>query len=73
MEIYEYRLRHFGFHPYHSPLKRSCCKHLQAMPVKVADRLTLDCVDAVKTGSQDSKSIYTDALMSCQHFFLHPS
>jgi len=30
--------RHFGFHPYRSSINRSFCKHLQDMPVKVADR-----------------------------------
>ena len=33
--------------------KRSYCKHLQGMPVKVADRYDTGCVDANLTGSLD--------------------
>ena len=40
--------RHFGFHPYRSSIKRSFCKHLQDMPVKVADRYDTGCADANK-------------------------
>ena len=45
--------RHFGFHPYRSSIKRSFCKHLQDMPVKVADRDDTGCADANLTGSLD--------------------
>jgi len=45
--------RHFGFHPYRSSINRSLCKHLQDMPVKVADRGDTGGVDANLTGSLD--------------------
>ena len=45
--------RHFGFHPYRSSFNRSC-KHLQDMPVKVADRDGTGCADANLTGSLDT-------------------
>jgi len=38
--------RHFGFHPYRPSFIRSFCKHLQDMPVKVADRSDTGCADA---------------------------
>jgi len=44
---------HFGFHPYRPSFIRSFCKHLQDMPVKVADRYDTGCADANQTGSLD--------------------
>ena len=61
--------RHFGFHPYRPSFIRSFCKHLQDMPVKVADRCGTGCADANLTGSLDIHIYYTD-FMTIKSIFI---
>jgi len=48
-----YKTQAFWLSPISSFANRSFCKHLQDMPVKVADRYDTGCVDANQTGSLD--------------------
>ena len=54
--------RHFGFHPYRPSFIRSFCKHLQDMPVKVADRCDTGCADANKPVLLIFNNYYTGIL-----------